>query len=190
LTLAGLIEKILGEPQGQHLAELQDKLKTERLVSGDLGSKLRIPVANKEKFVALDWPLRSFHNDLQGNDGIVDIYFSKHAVYPLRVLCFGDSFGRSFSRLASYFFSETTFLRTRYFYDDIVKQIQPDIIITENVERYLDFCASDETRPSFFMLPHLTGNMYSPSTAFAEAFSAVLSFPRAPYKIFKNKIFE
>ena len=189
LTLAGLIERILSEPQCQHLAALKEKLTTERLVSGDLGSKLGTPVSSKEKFVAVDWPLRSFHNDLQRNDGIVDIYFSKKALYPLRVLCFGDSFGRSFSRLASYFFSEITFLRTRYFHEEIVDQIQPDIILSENVERYLDFCTSDEERPSFFMLPYLTAKGYNPSAGFAEAFSAVLSYPRLSYRRFVEKLF-
>jgi hypothetical protein len=157
--------------------------------TGDLGSKLGAPVGNKEKFVAIDWPLRSFHNDLQGNDGIVDIYFSKNGLYSLRVLCFGDSFGRSFCRLASYFFSEITFLRTRYLHEEIVDQIQPDIVLSENVERYLDFCTSDEERPSFFMLPHLIGKSYNPNASFAEAFSAVLSYPRLPYKRFTEKLF-
>ena len=59
--------------------------------------------------------------------------------------------------MLSYYFTEILFLRTPFFHPEIFEQVTPDILITQNVERYLASCQPDEVRPSFFMYPYLTG---------------------------------
>jgi len=108
---------------------------------------------------------------------------------PLKnILIFGDSFGREYTRFLGWYFRQSVFLRTPFFHEELIEQIKPDYVLTQNVERYLDFCQPDEVRPSFFMYPHLAGNPYRPAPEFAEAFSAVLSGGRAPYRSFLEKI--
>ena len=67
---------------------------------------------------------------------------------------------------------------------------KPDYVVTENVERYLDNCVLDESRPNFFMYPYLHGDQYSPSAEFSEALSAVLSVGRPPYAEFRKKYYK
>ena len=68
-------------------------------------------------------------------------------------------------------------------------QIGPDFILTENVERYLSFTKNDEEMPAFLLYPYLTQEQiaYSPGRDFAEALSAILSFPRKPYQVFADR---
>ena len=73
------------------------------------------------------------------------------------------------------------FYRTGHFHEELAALIQPDVLITENVERYLDTPLADEARPHFLLYPILQGQSYAPAKEFAEAFSAVLSYPRSPY---------
>jgi hypothetical protein len=192
LTVAvELASEIAGRPPPGCLEALLSKLNVEREVTGDLGSKLSPPVESRERFIHLDWPISEFHNMVPGgNNGIVDIYISPDSIYQKRILFFGDSFGRSLCRLLTYFFQEILFLRTPYFHPEIFDQYLPDMMITENVERYLDSCSSDANRPSFFMYPYLGGTKYEPARDFATAFSAVLSYPRQPHRLFVERIID
>jgi SAM-dependent methyltransferase len=165
-------------------------LTVQRQHCGDLGSKLDPPVDSLETFALTNWKKFYFRNDIPGgNNGGVDIYFSPQALFAKRLLWFGDSFGRETVRFLSYFFSEILFLRTPFYHNDIVEQMCPDLIISSNVERYLASVVPDENRPLFFMYPFLTGRRYEPSSDFAEAFSAILSYPRPNYKTFVRKLF-
>ena len=190
-VISYLVQDITGEEQDKHTANLLGRLLEERRVIGDLGSKLISKPSAIVSYLIPDWEMREFHNNLSGgNNGITDLYFSRNAIYKKRVLWFGDSFGRAGARILSYFFSEVMFLRTGFFYPDIYDQIKPDILITENVERYLDVSVSDDDRPSYFMLPYLSKAGYQPSYEFAESFSAELSFPRRPYAHFVASLFK
>jgi len=153
---------------------------------GDLGGRLSPPLT-ETKLVYKDdaWVGQRFHNDLNGgNNGLVDLMLNLRARYPTRVLIFGDSFGRDLARFISMFVQETLFLRTPFFHPDLCSQFAPDVLITENVERYLSWCASDDDRPPFLLYPYLSGRGYSPEEAFIRALSAVLSYPRKPYQEF------
>lgn len=156
---------------------------------GDLGSKLtpRL-VERKVTFKGNPEQFWIQNGIVGGNNGIVDIRFTKHPKSRERLVFFGDSFGRELCRFLSLYFSQSIFLRTPYFHTDIIDAIRPTIIISQNVERYLDYCNSDENRPLFYMYPYMSNIEYAPSQLFAEALSAVCSYGREPYETFSAKI--
>ena len=191
LAVARLVEILTGEPQSARQDMLLARLTEQRQHTGDLGMKLDPPPSHIEQFALPYWPIKWFHNNLLGgNNGIVDLYFSSDATYSNRLLWFGDSFGREAARFLSFFFREVVFLRTPFFHPEIFDQIHPDILITQNVERYLDSCVPDSNRPPFFMYPYLAGLCYQPPPNFIEAFAAVLSFPRQPYQTFIQTVLQ
>jgi hypothetical protein len=150
---------------------------------GDLGSKLNPQLAEPKATFTGSFEQLWFHNGIVGgNNGIVDIRFTKNPRTKDRLLFFGDSFGRELCRFLSIYFGEAVFVRTPYYHIDLVEAIQPSVIVTQNVERYLNYCDLDEHRPLFFMYPFLSGLNYAPSQAFVEAFSAVCSYGRFPYR--------
>ncbi len=184
---AQFVEAVTGEPQQRAISALDALLTERREVSGDLGSKLAPPVASTETFLRVSWPVHRFTNGFAGgNNGIVDLFVTPEPAYRQRLLILGDSFGRTLAKVMSYFFAEVAFLRTPFFHVDIVRQMRPDVLMTQNVERYLSHVRSDEAAPCFFMFPYLarSGTPYAPSREFAEAFSAMLSYPRRPYREF------
>jgi tetratricopeptide (TPR) repeat protein len=189
LTSADIVSQLVGESQTASVASLVAGTNLDVQWSGDLGSKLSPPRSEIRFNNPMTWIRNWYHNNLTGgNNGIVDIYFNKEAAYGKRLVWFGDSFGRSACQFISYYFKEVVFLRTPFFHPDIFEQIQPDYLITQNVERYLNFVHSDDVRPSFFMYPHLSGQSYGPNGDFAKAMSAVLSYGRKPYSEFLSTI--
>ena len=190
LVTAQLLQRFSQKLDPNAIKTLTARITSGRAHCGDLGSKLSPPVYSNEMFFGPGWPAKLFSNKLSRNNGLVDLWFHSAAVSPERVLMFGDSFGRDLARGLSYWFGEVMFLRTPYYHFDIVNQFQPDIIISENAERYLSHVGLDEQRPSFFMFPYLKSQdtPYRPDPKFAEAFSAVLSFRRSPYRKFIAKL--
>lgn len=184
LVAAALAEAFTGEDQAHRLEAIVARA-VEQVEDGDLGGRFTPPRSVRERYLRSAPGLKCFMNKLAvGNNGIVDICITPGAPYRQRVVWFGDSFGRNCVRQLANYFREIVFLRTPFFHPDIFWQIKPDILITQNVERYLEGCKPDDERPSFFMYPHLSGREYTPEQAFAEAFSAVLSYPRKPYQDF------
>jgi hypothetical protein len=158
-------------------------------VSGDLGVKLDPVVEDFDDSFQAPLPGRWLHNHLKsGNEGIIDLRFNPTAIYRKRVALFGDSFGRQIARFLQYWYSEVYFFRTGFFHDDIASQCQADILITENIERYLDFCRPDQHRPHFLLQPFNANKPYAPPSQFVEALEAILSYPRKPYQDFIGRI--
>jgi hypothetical protein len=122
-VVTSLVESLSNENQSEHLQELLCRITVEREHVGDLGRKLKPPASSRERFLAVDWEFRRFENGIRGgNNGIVDIYFSPNALYPQRVLWFGDSFGREAVKVLSYYYKEIAFLRTPFFHSEIFDQ--------------------------------------------------------------------
>ncbi|PWT79425.1 MAG: hypothetical protein C5B44_06885 [Acidobacteria bacterium] len=182
-----LVEILTQESQTEHRSLLLSKIELEREHSGDLGSRFSPIKSHSERFLRTFWPRTLFQNELHGNNGLVDIWFSPSAPYTARVLWFGDSFGRQTVALLSYFFKEIMFLRTPFVHDEIANAFSPDIIISNNVERYFSFCEVDELRPWFSSYPYLGGKEYRPSQEFARVYSSILSYPRSPYQTLRKK---
>ena len=183
VAVSSIVQSLVNEDQAESKKHLLGLITQEIDHIGDLGRKLTPEIGSREKFIRLFFDGFRTHNNYKGrNNGIVDIRISRKALYDKRVLFFGDSFGREAAKILSYYFKEVTFLRTPFFHPEICDMVAPDILITQNVERYLHVCADDETRPSFFMYPHFVEMPYQPSVEFAKAFSAILSYPREPYQ--------
>jgi hypothetical protein len=175
-----------GEMQSVERLTLVSSLTKEEHCIGDLGGRFDPPLGEIRRNLDLP-PIRGggFQNKLTGgNDGMADVIVNFDAKYQKRVLLFGDSFGRQVSAILCRFFQEVVFVRTPFVHEEILFTIQPDYVVSENVERYLDYSFPDENHTSFFMLPYLGGGAYAPDRDFCEAFGAVLSYPRHPYREF------
>jgi hypothetical protein len=187
ILTAEIIKRLVGLDCSEEASRMLSSLSVEQTIEGDLGSKVQPPIKVTEKYLSSYWKAFFFSNKLPTNNGVCDIWISPGAVTDKRLLIFGDSVGRAIARVGSRFFREIVFLRTPFFHDDLIDQLRPDLMISENVERYLSLVQSDEDRPSFHMYPYLSGGAHVPGKEFAQAFSALLSFPRRPYKDFMRK---
>lgn len=187
ISAARVATLLTGKDQNLALDALLSKPRTSRHFVGDLG-KRTVPVAGfKEEFITADWAIHQFSNEFAGNDGMVEISLSPQAIFDRRILWFGDSFGRDCIKFLTYFFSQIVFLRTRFFHEEMASQIKPDIVVTQQVERYMASISSDDEATPFLLYPALKGAAYTPSVAFARAFSAVMSYPRPPYVRFMSE---
>jgi hypothetical protein len=190
LTVAGpIVDAVSGKDNSKLLHDLVGCIDQQIEHAGDLGGRFKPPITSVEHFFSADQKVIWLHNNIySANNGIVDIRIAPNAPYKERLLFFGDSFGRDCVRFLSFFFEETLFIRSGFFHEEVALLFQPDILITENVERYLDNCRSDDERGCFFMYPYFNDFSYQPSKEFAEAFSALLSYPRPPYSEFRRKV--
>lgn len=182
LVASALAEGFTGVPQAEMLAKLAAGLTAETPLANDLGYKLTPPARETVKTLCEKPPGKWLSNRIPGgNNGGVDLRFNPRAPYQKCVVFFGDSFGRDVASMLQFWFSEVYFFRSGYFHPEIAALCEPDILITENVERYLDDCLDDNERPNFLLFPHLNEKSYEPDKVFAAALSAVLNYPRAPY---------
>jgi hypothetical protein len=185
LVAKHLVEKFSGVVQDAFFRDLIALIDGQVTSAGDLGSKLTPPLVDTYKMMSTEPPGVFFENHIEGaNNGGVDLRFNSNAVYDKRVAVFGDSFGRGIARMLQFWYSEVYFFRTGFFHEEIVDLCKPDIVVTENVERYLDHCLSDDDRPHFLLFPYMNEKPYSPSIKFTTALSAVLNYPRKPYADF------
>lgn len=149
--------------------------------SGDLGSKLN-PQQSEDRFsIKLPITIQTLSNKLAGgNNGIIDLYLNRSETSPPlgRVLVFGDSYGRDMASLLAPLARQLLFLRTPFCHIDLVDAARPDIVITENAERYLSNVVSDEDRPVFFLFPFFKEQEYHMSSDCAKALSAFFSAGR------------
>ena len=154
-------------------------------IIGDLGSKLIPEQTEESNSIRTPWNLKRFNNRVGvGNDGLVHIVFNvtKLRRYEFkRCLIFGDSFSYLNLPLLSYEFSEILFLRTRYFHKEIVTMFKPDVVFSQNVERYLSSVDNDENAPIFNLIYGLSNKDYSKDTEFYRAYNAILKYGSKTY---------
>jgi hypothetical protein len=190
LMLKRVLDKAVGVEANQLLEnEAHLKLKSQKEWSGDLGSKLSPPQTETWEQITIPKTVRRYSNNLAGgNNGIIDLYFNleyiKRSESRLglgRVLVIGDSYGRDIARTLSLMSSEVLFIRSPYMHIEVVDAMKPDLVISENAERYLSAVGCDEDRPVFFLFPFLKDNHYAMTPEMARALSAVLSYGRQPY---------
>lgn len=74
---------------------------------------------------------------LIGNTGRMEFIFNPYGVINKRIVLFGDSFFGSKLNIFERLFTEVVFFRNPYVIEDVVKCVSPDIVLTENAERYL-----------------------------------------------------
>ncbi|QPN65833.1 hypothetical protein [Synechococcus sp. CBW1006] len=164
--------------------------------SGDLGSKLSPARYEDCERIVLPRSISCYSNRLAGgNNGIIDLYINRNFITadakPAglgRVLVSGDSFGRDIARTLSLISQEVLFVRTPFLHVELVDAMKPDVVFTQNAERYLSGVSSDEARPVFFLYPFLKQNEYVVDSETAYALSAILSYGRPPYEAFLEEI--
>ena len=189
LVAGCVLDRIFGRSHASEIEAVIKQINVPMEWVGDLGRRFTPHLSEIRQTYQTATPIRWFHNELSGgNNGLVDVVFNEAACYQKRLLIFGDSFGRELARFLSLFIKEVVFLRTPFFHPEMFEQIGPDIVVSDNIERYFSFCASDDTRPPFLMYPFVNGGSYSPTKEFAKALSAVISYPRKPYHDFLAEI--
>lgn len=183
LMAAYLVERFSGESQVDRLEALRASPRNVTRTSGDLGHKLTPRVTDDKIMLELPAVGPCYQNEGPGmRSGGVALRFNKSAPYRKRVALFGDSFGGQITRCLQQWYSEVYFFRTGEFAAEIADLCKPDILITENVERYLDNCPRDELRRHFLLYRRVTPDKEPSSEEFINNFSAVLSYPREPYQ--------
>ena len=189
LAASSVAGAITGTTSAEFLPRLMAKPTKLHRGPGDLGTKLSPALECETSSIVVDWKLHFATNGIGfGNDGLVDLYLSPDALRAERILWFGDSFGRGCVRLLSLFFREIVFLRTRFLHDEMVFQLRPDIVITQNAERYLDVIASDDEAQPFLLYPAIKRLPDLPDERFTTLFAALLSYPRPPYRRLMERI--
>jgi hypothetical protein len=156
---------------------------TKRIVSGDLAKMIQSAEVSEEIYLqpmlsdTTPFIVKRFdnHNTLKGNGGRVTIQYSLDCITQKRLLIFGDSFFYAALHLLAPFFKEILFIRTPFFYKELVKLFKPDIIFSVNAERYLQSTPYD-LDSNFFFFENYFKNTYKPDLIFSEAFSAQLSY--------------
>lgn len=154
---------------------------------GDLSSK----IADYQHYVEetiiryrRPWITAHQHNTIPGgNNGLIDIHVSANAARNKRVLFFGDSFGRSIAWYLSYFYQHVLFCRTPFCHYEMISMFKPDIMICQNIERYLPSTRSDDDRPNFLLYGSI-GRHHGKEVApreFYQLLNAQLSYPRLPF---------
>jgi hypothetical protein len=146
--------------------------------TGDLGWRFDPPHA--EDRLSLPRPpfIRCLSNRLAGgNNGMVDLYLNESPEpTPLdRVMLFGDSYGRDMASQLALVSRQLMYLRTPYLHLDLVDGARPDLVITQNAERYLPSTLCDSGRPVFFLMPFFKEQSHAISPEVAEAFSRFLT---------------
>ena len=180
LVAAHVAARLTGADNPALTAQLLEATETTKRHAGDLGSKLHPPVSAVEPVFAFPHSGRSLTNGLDGgNNGLVDLRFNPDAVDRKRCVMFGDSFGRDLCVYLSFWFSEVFFFRTGFFHPDLAARCRPDLLITENVERYLDDIRDDAEAPEFDTYLARRERSAPPSDAFRAAFAEIMSSPTA-----------
>ncbi|MGQ7794073.1 hypothetical protein ACUN0C_16825 [Faunimonas sp. B44] len=187
-VLHGLLEDSLQMECEAGFRLLHKRLTRTIEYAGDLGVKFEPPIVCSRVVPIPCWPIAQFSNGLSGNDGLIEILVSPQPTSNLRLVVFGDSFLRGMLQHLSAFFAEVTYFRTRYFHKDAISQIQPDVVMTGNVERYFSYVTSDELAPNPLLTPFVNGLKIAPTTGYWAALNAQLCYPRRPYTEFMEEI--
>lgn len=96
-----------------------------------------------------------------------------------RLLILGDSYLHLTLPALAFFFNEVLFCRTRWYHSEMVHMFKPDLVVTEQAERYLSHVWPDATAPNFLLIPQLLGRTPRFSTDEAQHFAMALSAGRA-----------
>ena len=151
--------------------------------SGDLGSKLDPPREETKAFLKIPRSIKLVSNQITyGNDGICDIYInSDHIADGPRALIFGDSFARGLAPMLSRMFGMVIFCRSRYVHDEIVRGFKPQLVISQNAERYLANVTHDDLRPPFLLYPSLRAEPVPIPNQFSKLMAICMAVGRPPF---------
>jgi hypothetical protein len=151
--------------------------------SGDLGSKLDPPREETKATIKIPRSIKLISNQIiRGNDGICDIFInSDHIADSPRALIFGDSFARGLAPMLSRMFGIVMFCRSRYVHDEIVRGFKPQLVISQNAERYLANVTHDDLRPPFLLYPSLRAEPLPVPNQFSKLMATCMAVERTPF---------
>ncbi|QTI82196.1 hypothetical protein IAI58_22900 (plasmid) [Roseomonas marmotae] len=153
---------------------------------GDLGRKLEPKQDEPSLNLKLPHGLRTFENGLPHdyerpvNDGRLVITESDASTARGTLLIFGDSYLHQTLTTLSFFFKRVLFCRTRWFHEEMVVMARPDMIVTQQAERYLSYVFPDSGAPAFLLIAQMLGRTPAPSQVEAIALAQALSCGRVP----------
>jgi hypothetical protein len=146
---------------------------------GDLGVKLTPARTEQIRLARPPVPFqRGMNRIAAGNDGMMDLLHTPTSSTDKTLLVFGDSFFRQNLVYLTFFFRNIVFLRSRYFHDECVAAVAPDVIFTGLAERYLSAVSADAARPHFLSYPYVSGRAVDPSPLFAELWRRMIDGAR------------
>ncbi|MGJ8625861.1 MAG: hypothetical protein ACSHXB_02780 [Sulfitobacter sp.] len=181
LVVLGEMLKSVGVDAADTLAGMANQITQKETTFGDLGSKLNPQRTQDVLKLRRAWPHKGFHGFTGRNDGMVDILLNPEAPVKKTVLLFGDSFFRMMLPHLNAVFSRVICMRTRFYHQDVVRLVTPDIIFTGNVERYLSNVTPDREAHPFFLYSLAPGaEQPSLSPEFVAAYRSMLS-PNTQY---------
>ena len=188
-TVREILRRLFGPRFDAWAADKRASLRPGAPAAGDLGRKLSPPVVEDRMVMDVDPRIRFFNNQMNtGNNGAVQLSVFAQAAIPERLLFVGDSFGRDLTWMLSEIFRETVFLRSPYMHNEFLAAMRPNVVITENVERYLGAVQSDVDRPEFLMMNEMVHGETPERRGFAEAMSALCGPARAPYRRMMDRL--
>lgn len=133
----------------------------------------------------------SLNHALPGNTGMIRLSFNHFAPIKKRAVFFGDSFFANSFHVLAMLFEEVIFVRSPYLIEELARSLQPDLILSGNVERYLVDVPSYKSGRPFFYSYFNPG--YQPrliSNEFRTAFSAFCSEKEsAEYIAWKSRVY-
>lgn len=142
------ITKVLASFMGVNLEQPKYKVSS---MHGDLNTMLDDPkLESYNKFVGMEkyhyitWDVNNY-NTVVGNTEKIRIIKNPFSKTNKRLLVFGDSFfDFNLNEQLALIFNEVIFIRTSHFLYEVVDYIEPDAILSGQVERYVPSGTSDE----------------------------------------------
>ena len=189
---AGLPPELVKRGDDQITADIRP---AEAPYFGDLGKKFNPPFGEEADILKPSHPTGIFDNGLAHlvdnpvNDGRMIVLIS-HCTFAADkyLLIFGDSYLHHCLPYFAYFFKRVIYCRTRFWHEEMVTSVQPDMIVTEMAERYLSFVNPDSVAPPFLTIPWLLQRPTNPTPDAAKVIARVLSGRRkAAVELFPPK---
>lgn len=154
-----------------------------KLVSGDLAKMLDSEERSYELYLkpvksdGSGFNVKAFnnHSTLKGNSGRITVQHCMDSLTDKRLVIFGDSFFQASLHLLAPFFKDILFVRSPFFFKEVITLFKPDVVFTGNAERYLQSVPNDKDC-NFFFFQGLYRSGYDPDLSFLTALSAQLSF--------------
>jgi hypothetical protein len=154
---------------------------------GDLANMLCIESKNYETVFSSHATKGVYTNKnaLSGNTGHIIYKINSESIYGKRLVIFGDSFIVQCLDILSMFFDEVIYFRNSFVLEDVVRVLNPDIVITQQAERYLVNVPNFRTSvPYLFKFLNSSYNPQLLDKSFLKATEALFS-PRDS-KLYKN----
>ncbi len=151
---------------------------------GDLGRKLSVQQGEPRLRFDTVFNHKTYENGMGHdfkkpiNDGRLIVIESPDSATEQTLLIFGDSYIFHALNLLALFFRKIVFCRSRFFHEEIVMMVRPNLIISQMAERYMGSVASDMAAPPFMLVPYLLERPVAMDVNTALAFTRVLSAGR------------